>query len=311
MAKGNKKEWKSKRSLWLTRLAFLALSCFLWLLLELGSNRYTTTLEVPIHLVDLPRDEMVLKAPDVLRIKSKAAAIYSITGALKDRELISIPFSYLEREADNVYFLTTEGFTDAAAGDIPAYAEWQIMGDTVWITTSSLERKKVPLIPNHNLTYKEPYYAFGKPVLNPDSLFVFGPAELLDTLKSVRLPEYKETNVEEDVEYTWDVVLPERLLSSTRTVEVHQPIAQFTEKWIDVQLDVPATANWIAQPSMVSVRCRVPLSSYGGIRPKMFNATVTKRADGDAEAAIEWLKIPDDVELIDWTPRYVEIVQKR
>ncbi|NVK28412.1 MAG: hypothetical protein HWE14_10235 [Flavobacteriia bacterium] len=308
MATPNKK-WKSKRSLWLSRLGFLMLSFFLWALLQLGQNKFRTTVEVPINLVDTPHDRMILDAPKSVSVVSKSGGLYALREMWRTQDPVRVSFKAFERSGASNLYLTPESFSEATLNDVPNHVEW-LLADTLWIRTSTLQRKAIPVVARLDLQFKDPYYSYGSPLVNPDTLFLFGPPEVLDTMTVFRTPEFSQKEVEEDVVISWKVVTPEGIISPVEEIEIVQKVSTYTEKWVDVELNQVGSAfNWKPIPNKVSVKCRVPLDEYSRLQGSMIRAEVERILSGDAEVPVKFVHHPDFAEIVDWAPRYVEIIE--
>ncbi|KAB2814599.1 YbbR-like domain-containing protein [Phaeocystidibacter luteus] len=308
MAAPNKK-WKSKRALWLSRFGFLVLSFFLWSLLQLGQNKFRTTVEVPILLIDTPHDRMILDPPKTVSVVSKSGGLYALREMWKSQDQIELSFKAFERGGTTDLYLSPEAFSEATTDDVPGHVEWTL-SDTLWIHTSTLQRKALPVVARLDLQFEHPYYKHGAPEVNPDTIFLFGPPEVLDTMSVFKTPVFAMTGVEEDVNITWEIVAPEGVLSPVEELEIVQKVAPYTEKWVDVELNkVGSRLSWKPIPNKVSVKCRVPLDEYSRLQGSMIRAEVERILSGDAEVPVKFVHHPDFAEIVDWAPRYVEIIE--
>lgn len=307
-----KKEWKNKRSIWLTRLAFLLLSAFIWGLLKLGNSNFQTTITVPLKLMDVPQDIMFVQPLNEVNVRISAPALYAFKEEWTDQDSVRISFNRFTAFDEERYFLKSSSFIQAAQNYVSGNVEWLRLADSTWVNTSSLAKVKVELRANFDLDFIPPYYSFKEPTLTPDSIYVFGPSEVLDTLRYLTLPKVSQTSVESDVNRILPVKLPQGLQSSTKSVAIQQRVEPSTVKWVEVALDnSDYTTKWKAAPEIVNVQCRVPVSDFSRLHGGLFSASYMRLDKGDAVVPIRWNHVPDFVEVLDWSPKYVELIEQR
>lgn len=311
MLKKDKKAWKNRRSIWLTRLAFLLLSIFLWTLLKLSSSDLHAVVEVPVKLVDQPLNVMLVDPPTSMKVRYSGFGLSGLMERWKDQQEIELPFESFASAGDGRYFLSTDRFQNSVANRAPEGIAWNGLVDTLWIATGSLERVKLPVVSRLHLQFEAPYYKLGQPVISPDSIYIFGPKGILDTMQFYLLPVHSASNVNHQVNVEFPVELSQPLHSSTEQVRVIQEVAPTTEKWVEVELQNETFTNkWKAFPSVVRVRCRVAVEDYSRLHGALFKATYKRLIEGDAEVPVKWDHVPEFVEVLDWTPKYVELIEQ-
>ncbi len=312
MANGSNKPWKSRRSLWLTRLGFLLLSAFFWFLVQLSDETHIQSLSVPVQLVNTPDDRIIVDAPTHIKVHSEASGIQALRQYWSGPQSVVLSFDAFRRRGNDEYILLNDAFEEEVNSQISNSVHWELKEDSLLLHTSSLQRKKLAVIPNLDLTYEAPYFSEGNSIVRPDSIFVFGPPDVLDTLVSIETPTFKQRNVQDDLQYRWEIILPDGLRSPTSTVLIEQRISAHTEKWIEVELRAPNTSrSWRPVPSVVQVKCRVPIRIYDDIRGNMFQAEIDKSENGNPLVGLQWTHIPEYVQILDWTPHYFEIIETR
>lgn len=310
MATKDKTPWKSRRSLWLTRLGFLVLSAFLWLLLQLGDSMYTQEFTVPVQLEKTPRDRMLLQRPSAILIRSEAPGINALRQMWSEPDPITLDFDAFEEREDDVFILTDNAFQNEVGPQISSRVRWKLADDSLVIKTSSLQRKKIAIKAHLELSFEPPYFAQGQPIVTPDSIYVFGAPEIMDSLRVIHVPTFAADDVKDDVSYQWNPELPGELSSLTEVVEIVQRVNAFTEKWVEVPIRLPnQRRTWRPVPEHVRVRCRVPLESHDRLQGSMFKVVINKSEYGSALVPLKWEHIPDFVEVLDWQPHYFEIIE--
>lgn len=309
--RNERKPWKSVRSQWLTRIGFLLIAFTLWALMELGQEKFESRISVPVQLVGTPNDRLIVNPPDVLRVLSKAEGLYAFQEKFREQRELELPFDAFEEGANGSYYLSNDRFAEVASAFLPSSVRWNLV-DTLWLETSSLNGKLVPVVSNLKLTFQEPFYQFGKPQLNPDSIFVFGREEILDTLEAIGLPRYIQTEVNHPISYYAELNLEKGITSTKDVVHVVQDVLPYTEKQLVLRLIVPdEELEYTASPNRVNIRVRVPMDGYEEVDELGFKAVVEPVEGGSAIAPVRVVRVPENVEIIDWSPHYVDLIKTR
>lgn len=305
-----KKHWKSKRSLWLTRLAFLALSAFIWGLLKLGTSEFQTTIDVPVRLVDLPSDKIFVNPLKSVKVIVSAPAMYALKEGWIDQDTLPVSFLRFKTMEEGKFYMPSHSFIQNAVGFQSSHVKWVGMKDSLWVQTSSLSKKKLAVHIDLDIDYLEPYYKFKSPVILPDSVFVFGPEDVLDTMKFLQLPTVVESEVSGNIEKLIPLKLPVDLQSPTKVIQVVQRVEPSTLKTVAVTLDNSEFTNqWKAFPESVQVTCRVPLKDFDRLNGDLFMAVYERLESGDAEVPVLWERQPEFAEIVSWSPTYVELIE--
>lgn len=310
--RNERKPWKSVRSLWLTRIGFLFVAFLLWALMELGQERFESRINVPVTLTQTPDDRLIVNPPEVVRVLSKAEGLYAFQERFREQTHIELPFDAFESDGVSRYYLTSERFGRLANSVIPSSVSWRLVGDTLWLETSTLQSKLVPVVANLKLEFETPFYAYGESSLSPDSIFIFGREEILDTLSGLYLQRFSEKNVNSPISYYAELEMPEGLTSPTDVIHVEQDVKQFTEKQLRVRLfSNHLEDHWRPSPNTIQVRCRVPLDAYQQLSDVDIRAEIQAVEGGNAVAPVVLTKVPQYVEVIDWSPQYVDLIQNQ
>lgn len=305
-----KKRLSAKRA-WLGRILFIALAGFIWMLLQVAERKFNYQIAVPVELTDVPADLLIITRPDSVLLEVNAAGLYGWRQSWREQDVKRLSFEDFQPTTGGRFFISSRRMLAEWSLPSEGAVAWSALEDTLWVKTSVLERVKLPVESKIKVTYSPPYFGYGKRSIRPDSLFVFGPAEVLDTLRSIPTEVVVKTDVRQSFSTVVALRLPPSTHSSTREVTVSQEVRVFTEKWVEVPLQISGNRGaWKPEPGFVRVKCRVALEDYQRLNGDVFVATYKRNIEGDAESPIEWTHVPGYVELLDWQPKYVEIIER-
>ena len=112
---------------------------------------------------------------------------------------------------------------------------------------------KVPL----NLNFRENYEQYGSFKISPNTIDVFGPTHILDTLSFVYTSVLNQNDIVQDINAILKVQLPNKLLSTKDLdINVIQEVARFTQisKLIPIKLkNVPKGKELRIKPKEVEL----------------------------------------------------------
>lgn len=143
------------------------------------------------------------------------------------------------------------------------------------IALQSIASKKVPVLVNAVITYKEGFKKVDTLVAFPDFITVAGPKKLLDSLLSITTKELVLQNVDENI--SSKIALEDlpfaELNSKTTNVLVTQTIKEFSQKKLVLPIkliNVPQNITLKIIPERVAITFIVPIEKFGSITAQDF-----------------------------------------
>jgi len=299
---------------------FLLLSVVFWFLNALGKE-YTTEINYPITFANLSDNQAFIgKVPNTVRLKVGGLGFtllqYKFSYAL-------LPFivdlqnnkpARLKAGDKYSFFLHSQELNSQFANHLGSELRlYSIITDTLFLKIDHLERKKVPVLLNSKVTCKRQFMQINRPIAVPDSVEIFGPRTILDTMlfvktKHVDFPRvsssfYKEINLEpsEHVKYSAD------------RVKVFISVEKFTEAKIRLPIKVlnaPKTGKLMSFPSEVTVYYIVSLKDYASIKKERFKAVVdyNTRSKNLPRMKVRITQFPLSVRISRQTPLFVSYI---
>lgn len=237
------------------------LSLCLWLMVNLNRD-YNLNVNLPIVLGNIPADRALTEElPDF--------ATVSISG--EGWQLINIYnnppqiFVDLTENEINLY--------DQVREQMSANPDLSVQKVQPLFLNLDMEEKvskKVPLVSNVNVTFKDQYDFARTPGFEPDSVTISGAASIVQKIDKWETVEVEIENVGDDISTPVSLKQPEALISiSPKTVTYKADVAQYTEgeSRVFVQSrNMPDGRTVSFSPSFITVRYDVPVDEYAQVQ---------------------------------------------
>ncbi|TVR26958.1 MAG: hypothetical protein EA390_14255 [Balneolaceae bacterium] len=276
-------------------VAFFFSLC-LWFIVNL-SRDFNVTIDVPIQLVNLPDDvSLSSDIPDYASV--------NVTG--EGWKLIPLysnpPRISLSADARQINLFEQMRSQVGAFSDLNVL---QVNPIVLNIETEEKASKKVPVIPNIDLTLQNRYGTVQDPTVEPDSVTITGGQTRVADIDSWETVELELTGVNRSMERRVELERPGRGLSIEPThVTVRIDVAEFTESEVRIPVrtrNLPSGKAVTYNPSSITVRFDVPIDKFSevqGMRP--FTAFVDYAdIEGDTTGFVtpQIEKLVDDINL--------------
>lgn len=315
------KGWfKRNQRLTIFSVCFL-LSFSFWLLIKL-SNTYTYRVRLKMDYGGLPVGELLANSPPEFLSADVDAPGFSLVrswaGPLAQIRLELYDLSRIRKNGQEMAYWVWNGNRQGAQAQMPNGVRLlQVYPDTLFFALSTGVERRVAVQLNHELELRNQYRLLGEPQVLPDSVTVFGPQLLVDSLQTIPTEWLKEKDLHETLEKKVDLVLPEgfaELQLLDDEVMVRWEISQVTEGLIQVPIGtkmVPEGYELRLFPDKLSIQFLVALKDYKKIKPSWFEAWVEypDQLSGQKQVLPVKLKVNQPgIELIQKSPNQVEFI---
>lgn len=258
-------------------LFFLAFSTVLWLFVKLADT-YTENLQVKISLTSPPAEYWLSASQSQhtinLTISARGFKLLALLPASKDQNVVSVPLDQLvvRKQNQNTFYITSASLR-TYLGSVFAVDEndLQLQDGDVYFTAELLSGKKVPVKVLHRLAFKDQFNLYGEARVLPDSLNIFGPSSVLDTIRYIPTKLFQATNVSET--FTSELPLdfdPMVLQVKSKFVSATFTVEKFTEASIPIKISKPGKLKIKVFPTVVNVIYSVALRDYKLITEDQF-----------------------------------------
>ena len=289
----------------LTFLIFLALSTAAWFLVKLSEN-YVTQTTFGLQFTDVPTEKWVSSEGQQQKMSLDIDGFHTLhckmirePNRFVTLSLAEVPYRI---ENGNVYSFSSQYVAEKVAERLDINTSDITMNDAqVYFTMDALKSRVVPVVFRSDIKTQRQFGLYGIPTIEPASVTIFGPEEVIDTVRSVRTMTVSKTNVSES--FTESVgldLLGGAIRSNTSEVKVSVGVERYTEMDVEVPIRVPNGRMLRLFPENMTVKCHVAMKDYNTIKPSDFEATV----DVQQLNALQPLL---DVKLVSW-PDYVQIL---
>ena len=302
-----KAERKNKRSV-LTFLVFLVISTALWFLIKLSEN-YTTQTTFGVQFTEVPADKWISSPEQSVKMSLSIDGFHTMRYKMirEPNRFVTIPLDEVPYrfESGNTYSFSSQYVAEKVAERLGITASDITMNDAkVYFTMDALKSKVVPVVLRSNITTARQYGLYGIPMLDPSSVTIFGPQEIIDTIKTVRTEPFSMT----DVSQAFSKSIPLDLLggqihANIKEVKAEVQVEKYTEMEMEVPIRVSDSLKVRFFPETMSVKCLVAMRDYASITPESFTVAVDKQQLKAMQPLL-------DVRLASWPPT-VQILSTR
>ena len=294
----------------------ILIGTFLWLSTNLRES-YQITVAAPLTIEEIPRDMAVrTPVPRTVQLKFRGNG-WRLAGVLLRPDIrLRVPLSSL---LPGNCIITINDVLER----ISLSPGVQLVGmnpDTVAVLLDHRALKRVPVIPDFVVMFREGYGQVGNVMLSPESVTVSGAAALLDHIEGWHTAVIRFDDVKAPVEE--DVALmesPDFLLECTpaavRARINVQPFAEKVFSGLAVELrSLPSNRDVIFIPPKIEIVARGGIRQLASILPVDFQVSVEyERIVADTTGTIEpHIHTPQGVQVVVRRPERVQyIVRKR
>ena len=302
-----KVERKSNRSI-LTFLVFLAISTGAWFLVKLSEN-YTTQTVFRLQFAEVPADQWIPSKDHLVKMSLNIDGFHTLRYKMirEPKRMVTIALNEVpyRQEDGNTYSFSSQyvaekvaDMLDISPSDI-TMNDSKIYFDMVW-----LKSKVVPVVLRSDIKTQRQYDLYGIPVLDPSSVTIYGPQEVIDTVRSVRTELVSRANVSESFSETVNLDLSGgKIHSNTKAVRATVNVEKYTEMDVEVPIRVADSLRMRFFPETMTVKCLVAMKDYASVVPDDFSVTVDVRQ-------LQVLEPLLDLRLAAW-PQTVKILSTR
>ena len=295
---------KDKHSIF-TFLVFLVISTVLWLMVKLSED-YTTQVDFRLKLEDVPAEKWISSNEQKVKLSMTTDGFHTLEYRLirDPRRIVSLSLDEVpyRLESGTTYSFSSLYVTERIADFLGINAFDLTMNDAkVYFNLEPLMSKVVPVVLRSDIRPQRQFGVYGIPILNPSSVTVYGPVDVLDTLRSVRTELLSKLNVSDSFTETLSLdLLDGRLQSNTETVSVSVQLEKFTETDVKVPIKSPEALQIRFFPEALTVKCLVAIKDYASINTDDFRIEIDT-------AQLHALQPLLDVRLKSW-PQYVQVL---
>ena len=297
----------------LTFLVFLALSAGLWLLIKLSED-YTTQTTFRVIVCDAPADLLITAPEQTVKMSLNTDGFHTLKHRMIRERNVSVSLEEVpyRLENGNTYSFSSQYVAEKVANRLGANASGITVNDAkVYFNMEPLLSKVVPVVLRSDIRPLRQFGLYGIPVIEPATVTIYGPREVIDTVRSVKTALLVKAGVSEGFSETVALDLCNGALrSNVQSVQVGVDVEKYTETDIKVPIFASDSLQVRLFPEALTVKCLVAIRDYGNLAPEGFRAEVDA-AQFNARKPLLDVKLvacPNGVQVLEITPEKVEYV---
>ena len=302
-----KAERKNKRSV-LTFLVFLVISTALWFLIKLSEN-YTTQTTFGVQFAEVPADKWISSPEQSVKMSLSIDGFHTMRYKMirEPNRFVTIPLDEVPYrfESGNTYSFSSQYVAEKVAERLGISASDITMNDAkIYFAMDALKSKVVPVVLRSDIKTQRQYDLYGIPMLDPSSVTIFGPQEVIDSIKAVKTELLSKLNVNQRFSETLSLdLLDGQIHSNVKEVKADVKVEKYTELDIEVPIKMIDSLKLRFFPETMSVKCLVAMRDYASITPESFSVAVDRQQLKAMQPLL-------DVRLASWPPT-VQILSTR
>ena len=293
------------------------MSLLFWFLIKF-SKEYTYYVEYPIEFINQPIDKYWKDEPiSNLKVKVNGFGFNFLKETFSNR-LLKVDVSKLQRTNSNTYFWLSQSERSNIAIELNGFSILEIEPDTLFLNFSKKTKKSVQVKVPLDLNFRENYEQYGSFKISPNTIDVFGPSHILDTLSFVYTNVLSQNDVVQSINSTLKIQLPNKLLSTKDlNINVIQEVARFTQisRLIPIKLEnVPKGKELRIKPAEVELSYWVAMHDVDKINSSDFVIycdynEVDMTENAILNVFIDESKTPSVVQKVKYHPSTVEFIK--
>ncbi|AUC15589.1 hypothetical protein BTO06_10730 [Tenacibaculum sp. SZ-18] len=257
----------------------------MWFLINL-SKEYKTEVIFNLEYENLPQNKVFREPPvNQLKMLIKGNGFKLFTTNIFSKKVTLSLHKYKRKNLK--YYLLAEDQKSELQSQLKSGLELlDVLDDTIHLNLGTFRKKKVPVTFTNNIKFK-PGYGLSNVEITPDSVFISGPDDEINTINIIQTKNFQLKDVTEDVTIKIPISLPENTknikLSDTE-VEARVIVDKYTEGTFELPINIinlPPDVDLKIYPKKVMVTYKVGLKNYSKITEESFEVICDYNASVD------------------------------
>ncbi len=295
-----------------TFLFFLLLATIFWMLTKY-SNEYTQSIISKVEYINLP-EKTILSDSTISEISFDVVAngFEFLLFKLK-KPTITIDVSRFYSKETNQSIVSNNELKKLITQQLNKNILVRNISVTeLHVFLKTIQTKKIPVKPLITIQYKPGFKNTSKAILQPDSIVVQAPKEVLDTLKFITTQTLNISDVDKSISQELLVNTPDNATITLENTKVwlQIPVEETIQKTIQLPLllkNVPKSLQLKIIPERVSITYTTTVSNFNTIDTKIFKieSDYKKRNQENNTLHVNLVSTPDNVFDVTINPKSV------
>lgn len=270
------KEEKKRKGNTLIFIICLFIAALFWLLIKL-SDDYSENIEFRVEYYNIPAKERLTEIIDsTLRIKVSTNGFNMLKFNNNDANKLIVDLNECElnETSKNTYFINTRGLQRQISENYSIPEEnIQLLMQRLSFKLEKLKSKKIKVETNVGLEFASQFQLYSDLQVYPNSITVYGPANIIDTLNTIFTQAKKIQAIDSDINELLSLVNPSPALLNLAVdkVKVTAKVEKFTELSLEIPIDISKTPYKLKVfPPQVKVFFKVAVSDFSKVSKNDF-----------------------------------------
>lgn len=267
---------------------FLVISAFLWFLFAL-SKKYVVELDVPVQYVNAPQEYLLTTSlPKKIKANIRDVGFNEFVAHFFSKDSVPILIDLAERfDTTRHDFIIHQGeLTKMISARLTTSAEIQdCYPRYIYVKYERLYPKEVKVRLRSDIQLADQYDFNGPIRLTPQSVVVYAPLSMLDSIRNVETEMVSLRSVKSNQQRTIRLSTPSSVRCVPANVTMNFNVKQFTEKTISITIEgknVPRGYILRTFPAHVQVKFNVDLKDYDSIQQEDIRVFADYRSVNDS-----------------------------
>lgn len=240
-------------------LICMGISLMFWIFVKL-SKTYEISEAIPLQYRLPPGRQFVDPPPASLRVNLSGTGwklLYHYLLQKKPTVAFDLSLSLVQEIPRDELISRIEQATDLSITNMST--------NYLRISLDAKASRRVPLVLDADIEYRNDYYLRDSIILMPDSVTIYGSMQLLDDISFLKTEKLTLNGPQSDERLVLKILKPENgpFELSTNETEVFIPVEQFTEKSFTLPIHIANARDSVRiLPATATVTCLVGLSRY-------------------------------------------------
>jgi hypothetical protein len=230
----------------------------------------SSVLKIPVRFAGIPQDvRIITPLPEFLSLEIRDDGKNIIKYNKAQLPPLTIDLTKRNFYEDGEFLFTA----DQLRGQIAHYLQAstiveQIFPDSILLKYEKLASKEVPVVANLSLDLAQQYMLSEDLRIEPNTITVFAPKRMLDTLKNVYTEQITLANVKDTMLVTAKLQTLENVRFSATDVRLRINVEMFTEKQMQISVTIincPQNVKIKTFPGIVDATCNVGFSFFNSV----------------------------------------------
>ena len=296
-------------------ILFVIISSFFWIVTKF-SNIYKFENEFYIKWTNIPETIIIDKA------QKKISVLFSASGF--EILIYKIFVANIEISLDkDVFFENNIGRIDVNKKILEIENQLfennkieNLITKEISFNYSALSKKKVPVFLEKKINFRAGYLNVNDFNLIPDSIFIIGPNNIIDTLKSVKTIRFERNDVYKTINEEIELLLIDDLSFSKNEIKISSIVKKYSEKEFKIPIKIinlPDSIKLKLFPNYITLKAIVNLDHFNDIIDDDFEIIANYKLLNTNFSSLSLFlnEYPKDVKNINWYPKTVNYLIRK